>query len=80
MIDAEAKNNEVGHYRILSEGIDNDHDEAFNEDGPGGVSPNRNFTFRYPVFAPARGRIRYRKSKAGRSPILPSPIRTSRPC
>ena len=55
LIEAEAKNNESGTYRILSEGIDNDHDEAFNEDGPGGVSPNRNFTFRYPVFAPGAG-------------------------
>ncbi len=55
LIDVEAKNNEHGKYRLLSEGIDDDHDEAFNEDGPGGVSPNRNFTFRYPYFAPGAG-------------------------
>jgi hypothetical protein len=55
LIDVEAKNNEPGKYRLLSEGIDDDHDEAFNEDGPGGVSFNRNFTFRYPFFAAGAG-------------------------
>ena len=55
LIDVEGKNNETGKYRLLSEGIDDDHDEAFNEDGPGGVSINRNFTFRYPFFAAQAG-------------------------
>ena len=54
LIEVDGKNDEAGKYRVLSEGLDDDHDEAFNEDGPGGVSPNRNFPFRYPFFA--RGR------------------------
>jgi len=30
-------------YRVMEEGIDNDSDGSFNEDGPGGVDLNRNF-------------------------------------
>lgn len=37
-------------YKIISEGIDNDKDELFNEDPAGGVNPNRNFSFEYPYF------------------------------
>jgi hypothetical protein len=54
-IEAEPRKNEQGRFQLLSEGIDDDHDEAFNEDGPGGVAFDRNFTFRYPFFQPGAG-------------------------
>ena len=37
-------------YKLISEGIDNDKDEKFNEDPPGGVNPNKNFSYAYPYF------------------------------
>ncbi|MBK7872212.1 MAG: peptidase M14 [Saprospiraceae bacterium] len=46
---------EVGKYLLLSEGIDNDKDGEFNEDGIGGVNIDKNFTFDYPVFIPGSG-------------------------
>jgi len=46
---------EVGAWRHLAEGIDNDHDERWNEDGPGGVNFNRNFPYDYKFFAPDAG-------------------------
>lgn len=42
-------------YRIISEGIDNDKDGQFNEDGPGGVNLNMNFAFNYPAFQAGAG-------------------------
>ena len=55
MIEADAKKKERGRYILHSEGIDNDGDEKFNEDGPGGVAFNRNFTFQYPYFEAGAG-------------------------
>lgn len=55
LIKADPLKNEQGKYRLLTEGIDNDHDEQFNEDGPGGVAFNRNFTHQYPYFKPGAG-------------------------
>lgn len=55
LIKADPKRHEQGRYRLVSEGIDNDHDEQFNEDPPGGVSLNRNFSFQYPFFAAGAG-------------------------
>jgi hypothetical protein len=55
LIKADPLKNEKGKYRLLTEGIDNDKDEQFNEDGPGGVSFNRNFTHQYPYFKPGAG-------------------------
>ena len=55
LIEADAKKNETGRYLLYSEGRDNDHDERWNEDGPGGVDFNRNFTFRYAFFTPGAG-------------------------
>jgi len=37
-------------YRVISEGIDNDKDGKFNEDGPGGVHIYKNFPYQYPAF------------------------------
>ena len=55
LIKADPARGEVGRYRLITEGIDNDHDEAFNEDPPGGVSFNRNFTAHYPFFGVGAG-------------------------
>ena len=46
---------EKGKYLLFSEGIDNDKDGLFNEDGEGGVNFNRNFTFMYKNFQPESG-------------------------
>jgi hypothetical protein len=55
LIEADPKKNEVGRYSLYVEGKDDDHDEQFNEDGSGGVSFNRNWTFKYPFFKTAAG-------------------------
>lgn len=55
LVMADPAKGERGIYRMLSEGIDNDGDEAFNEDPRGGVDLNRNFTFQYPYFKPGAG-------------------------
>ena len=47
LIEADPLKGEVGQWRILPEGVDNDQDEHWNEDGPGGVNFNRNFPFNY---------------------------------
>jgi hypothetical protein len=50
MVEADLSKGEKGGYLVYSEGIDNDRDGNFNEDGPGGVNFNRNFTFNYEEF------------------------------
>ncbi|MEM8863975.1 MAG: M14 family metallopeptidase [Planctomycetota bacterium] len=55
LIKADPTKGEHGKYRLLIEGVDNDRDKLWNEDGPGGVDFNRNFTFRYPYFEPGAG-------------------------
>ncbi len=55
LMEADRLKGEVGAWRYLSEGIDNDHDEAWNEDGPGGVNFNRNFPYNYEFFATDAG-------------------------
>lgn len=47
---------EKGKYFIYSEGIDNDDDGTFNEDGPGGVNFNNNWTYNYQEFGRYAGR------------------------
>ena len=56
---AAADHGEVGRYRMLREGRDDDGDESWNEDGPGGIDVNRNFSFAYP----------HHGSEAGRDPF-----------
>ncbi|MBN1805884.1 MAG: hypothetical protein JW837_11595 [Sedimentisphaerales bacterium] len=56
LLKADSLKSEIGTWRYLSEGIDNDKDEKWNEDGPGGVNFNRNFPFNYEFFAPDAGR------------------------
>jgi hypothetical protein len=47
MTKADLSEGDSGSYLVFSEGIDNDKDGSYNEDGPGGVNFNRNFTFNY---------------------------------
>lgn len=44
-----------GVYELMSEGLDNDGDGQINEDAPGGVNPNRNFSFGYRFFSTESG-------------------------
>jgi hypothetical protein len=55
LLKADNLKSEVGTWRYLPEGVDNDHDEQWNEDGPGGVNFNRNFPFNYEFFAEDAG-------------------------
>ncbi len=55
LVKADPAKGERGKYLYFSEGIDNDKDGKFNEDGPGGVVINKNFTFDYPFFTPGSG-------------------------
>lgn len=55
MTEADIAKGQSGNYLVYSEGIDNDKDGSFNEDGPGGVNFNRNFTYNYDSFGPEAG-------------------------
>ncbi len=55
MVKARPEKGEKGEYLLFSEGIDEDKDEQFNEDGEEGVIFNRNFTFQYPHFTRGAG-------------------------
>jgi len=55
LVKADPAKGERGKYLYFSEGIDNDKDGKFNEDGPGGVVINKNFTFDYPFFTLGSG-------------------------
>jgi hypothetical protein len=55
MVPADISKEQKGSYLVYSEGIDNDKDEKFNEDGPGGVNFNRNLTFNYEEFGANAG-------------------------
>ncbi len=50
MVKANMEKGERGQYLVFSEGVDNDKDGQFNEDGEEGIFFNKNFTFDYPVF------------------------------
>ncbi|MGN8224747.1 M14 family metallopeptidase [Gracilimonas sp. BCB1] len=52
---ADITKGEKGSYKLLTEGIDDDGDGAFNEDNAGGVNINMNFTYDYPYFEPGAG-------------------------
>ncbi len=53
---ADPAKGESGGWALYPEGIDNDGDGFINEDGPGGVDPNRNFLHQYPYFGADAGR------------------------
>jgi hypothetical protein len=55
MVEADISKGQSGNYLLFTEGIDNDKDGLYNEDGPGGVGFNRNFTFNYEFFGPGAG-------------------------
>jgi hypothetical protein len=52
---ADISEGEKGMYHVFTEGVDNDNDGHFNEDGEGGVNINKNFTYDYPYFTPGAG-------------------------
>jgi hypothetical protein len=55
MVEADLSKGQNGSYLLYSEGIDNDKDGKFNEDGEGGVNFNRNFTYNYEEFGEEAG-------------------------
>lgn len=52
---AEPSLGEKGRFRLETEGRDEDRDGRFNEDGPGGVEPDRNFAHAHPYPSPPAG-------------------------
>ena len=55
LIKAELTKGQKGKYNLLTEGVDNDKDGKFNEDGEGGVAFNKNMSYNYPNFVPGSG-------------------------
>jgi hypothetical protein len=55
MIKADVSKGQKGTYILLKEGLDNDKDGEINEDQPGGVVFNKNFSFNYPYFTDGAG-------------------------
>lgn len=55
LVKADPSKGESGKYLVYTEGIDNDKDGAYNEDGVGGVNPDKNFTFDYQIFTTGSG-------------------------
>jgi hypothetical protein len=55
LIKADPLKGERPAWKLLPEGIDNDRDKRWNEDGPGGVNFNRNFPYGYKYFAADSG-------------------------
>ncbi len=55
LLKADPLKGEVPVWKLLTEGIDNDRDKRWNEDGPGGVNFDRNFPCNYRYFAPDAG-------------------------
>ncbi|MBC7363263.1 MAG: hypothetical protein H5U07_01815 [Candidatus Aminicenantes bacterium] len=52
---ADSRKGEKGEYLLYTEGLDNDGDGQFNEDGPGGVALNRNFAHDFEYFEKRAG-------------------------
>lgn len=52
---ADISKGESGSWLVYTEGIDNDKDGLFNEDSPGGVNFNNNFSFEYEEFGENAG-------------------------
>lgn len=55
LIKADISKGEKGKYILVQEGVDNDKDNLFNEDGEGGVSFNKNLSYKHPSFTPGSG-------------------------
>ncbi len=52
---ADRAKGEIGVYRLYTEGRDNDHDQAWNEDPVGSTAVSANFTYQYDFFGDATG-------------------------
>ncbi|HLO79388.1 MAG TPA: M14 family metallopeptidase [Chitinophagaceae bacterium] len=57
LVKADLSKGEKGKYLLYAEGMDNDKDGQFNEDGEGGVQFNKNFTYKHPSFTPGSGEM-----------------------
>jgi hypothetical protein len=55
LVKADKNKGELGKYKLFTEGVDNDKDGRFNEDGKGGILFNKNFSYKYPYFTPGAG-------------------------
>ena len=55
LIKTDIAKKEKGKYLLYSEGVDNDKDGSYNEDGPGGVVLNKNLTYKHPSFTNGSG-------------------------
>lgn len=55
LIKADPSKGEKGKYLLFTEGVDNDKDNEFNEDGEGGVWFNKNLTYKHPSFTKGAG-------------------------
>lgn len=55
LIKADGAKGEKGKWLLLAEGMDNDKDGQLNEDGPGGISINKNLTYKHNTFAAGAG-------------------------
>jgi hypothetical protein len=55
MVKAGKDDTQLGSYKVYTEGIDNDKDGKYNEDGNGGVDINKNMSFNFPYFTPGAG-------------------------
>jgi hypothetical protein len=55
LLKADPVKGEKGAWKLLPEGVDNDHDKRWNEDGPGGGNFNRSFPHNYQYFTPEAG-------------------------
>lgn len=60
---ADVKKGQKGIYKLYREGYDSDKDGRINEDVPGGVAFNRNFTFEYPWFQSESGAQSFSESE-----------------
>jgi hypothetical protein len=55
LIKADPNKGEKGKYFLYTEGMDNDKDGVFNEDGEGGVWFNKNLSYKHPSFSQGAG-------------------------
>jgi hypothetical protein len=65
LVKADITKGEKGQYLLMREGLDNDKDGNFNEDGEGGVWFNKNLSFAHPSFTQARVNSLFRKTNPG---------------
>jgi hypothetical protein len=63
LVKADVTKGEKGKYILLTEGVDNDKDGSFNEDGEGGVWFNKNLTYKVPAFTPGSGEFAVSESE-----------------